>query len=105
MRGRIAGVEGTVDLRISYTIAGYFLPPLLARFKRACPAVDVRMSQEERGGIEREVISEAADFGVFIVNNVRVASGIDDGNTRALTTTSVVRSGSSALSEACSKPA
>jgi DNA-binding transcriptional LysR family regulator len=83
-RGRIASVEGTVDLRISYTIAGYFLPPLLARFKRACPAVDVRMSQDERGGIEREVISEAADFGVFIVNNIKAR--------RALTTQTLVRS-------------
>src|SRR5262249_1046032 len=83
-RGRIAGVEGIVDLRISYTIAGYFLPPLLARFKRACRAVDVRMSQDERGGIESELVSEAADFGVFIVNNIKAR--------RALTTQTLVRS-------------
>lgn len=83
-RGRIAAVEGTVDLRISYTIAGYFLPPLLARFKRACPAVDVRLHQDERISIERDVISEAVDLGMLIVNNIRAR--------RVLATQTLVRS-------------
>src|SRR5262245_24227819 len=83
-RGRIAALEGTVDVRISYTIAGYFLPPLLARFKRACPAVNVRLNQDERSGIERHVISEAVDFGVFIVNNIKAR--------RVLATQTLVRS-------------
>ncbi len=43
--GRTAGgtqVDGTVDVAVSYTVAGYFLPALLARFWRAFPGITVR---------------------------------------------------------------
>jgi DNA-binding transcriptional LysR family regulator len=69
-RGRIAEVEGKIEVRISYTIAGYFLPPLLARFKRSCPFVEINLVQDERAGIERDIIAGAADMGVLLVNNI-----------------------------------
>src|ERR1700730_2081940 len=34
-------VDGTVDVAVSYTVAGYFLPPLLSRFWRAFPGITV----------------------------------------------------------------
>ena len=69
-RGRIAEVEGKIEVRVSYTVAGYFLPPLLARFRRMCPAVEVRLAQDERPGIERDIISGTADLGMMVINNV-----------------------------------
>jgi DNA-binding transcriptional LysR family regulator len=70
-RGRMAAVEGTIKVRVSYTIAGYFLPPLLARFKRMCPGVEIVLEQDERPNIERAIMSGAADMGILVVNNIR----------------------------------
>jgi DNA-binding transcriptional LysR family regulator len=70
-RARVAAVEGHIEVRVSYTIAGYFLPPLLARFRRACPAVEVALVQGERPEIERAVISGMADMGLLVVNNIK----------------------------------
>jgi DNA-binding transcriptional LysR family regulator len=69
-RGRMAAVEGKINVRVSYTIAGYFLPPLLARFRRICPGVEIALQQAERSNIERDIVSGEADMGVLIVNNI-----------------------------------
>ena len=70
-RGRMATVEGKIKVRVSYTIAGYFLPPLLARFKRMCPAIEIGLTQDERPNIERDIASGVADMGVLVVNNIK----------------------------------
>lgn len=70
-RARSASVEGKLAVRASYTVAGYFLPPLLARFARVCPAVEVSLGQDERIGIERDVVSGEADMGVLLVSNLK----------------------------------
>lgn len=70
-RGRIAGIDGKIKAKVSYTIAGYFLPPLLARFKRMCPGIDISLTQDERPNIERDIVSGAADLGVLVVNNIK----------------------------------
>jgi hypothetical protein len=44
-------VDGTVDVAVSYTVAGYFLPPLLSRFWRAFPGITVRLHKFERYAI------------------------------------------------------
>ena len=41
-------VDGTVDVAVSYTVAGYFLPPLLSRFWRAFPGITVRLHEFAR---------------------------------------------------------
>src|SRR5262249_44212472 len=70
-RGRAAAVEGTIKVKVSYTVAGDFLPPLLARFKRACPAVEIVLAQDERPRIERAILSGAADMGVMLTSNLK----------------------------------
>ena len=50
---RISGVEGRLRVAASYTMLGYFLPELVARFKRANPRVmfdliDLELTQMEQ---------------------------------------------------------
>ena len=47
-------VDGTVDVAVSYTIAGYFLPPLLTRFWRTFPGITVRLHEFPRDAIEQQ---------------------------------------------------
>jgi DNA-binding transcriptional LysR family regulator len=63
-------VDGTVDVAVSYTVAGYFLPPLLSRFWRAFPGITVRLHEFQRDAIEQSLISGSVDAAVMLVSNL-----------------------------------
>jgi DNA-binding transcriptional LysR family regulator len=63
-------VDGTVDVAVSYTVAGYFLPPLLSRFWRAFPGITVRLHEFERDAIEHCLMSDTVDAAVMLVSNL-----------------------------------
>jgi DNA-binding transcriptional LysR family regulator len=63
-------VDGTVDVAVSYTVAGYFLPPLLSRFWRAFPGITVRLHEFERDAIEHSLMSGSVDAAVMLVSNL-----------------------------------
>ncbi len=63
-------VDGTVDVAVSYTVAGYFLPALLARFWRAFPGITVRLHEYERDAIEHSLMSGSVDAAVMLVSNL-----------------------------------
>lgn len=62
-------IKGTVRVGASYTVLGYFLPALLARFKRSYPQVDIDLIDMDRHNIEVAVANGDLDLGVVIVSN------------------------------------
>lgn len=63
-------VSGSINMAVSYTVAGYFLPPHLARFARGFPNVKLNMTEADRGEIEEGLISGTFDIGVVLTSNI-----------------------------------
>lgn len=63
------GMQGTVRVGASYTVLGYFLPALLARFKRSYPQVEIDLVDMDRHSIETAVRNGELDLGLAIVSN------------------------------------
>ena len=63
-------VDGTVDVAVSYTVAGYFLPPLLARFWRSFPGITVRLHEFQRDAIEQSLVKGSVDAAIMLVSNL-----------------------------------
>lgn len=66
-------LEGVVRLGASYTVLGYFLPALLARFRRDYPKVDFDLIDMDRPGIQRGVTEGDLDLGLCITSNMDAA--------------------------------
>jgi DNA-binding transcriptional LysR family regulator len=64
-------VRGQIAVGVTYTVAGYFLPPLLARFWRMFPMVSVHLHELDREEIERGLISGSLDLAVMLVSNLQ----------------------------------
>ncbi len=65
-----ASTEGTLKLAISFTVAGYFLPPYLTRFARNFPGIDVVLEEADRADIEEGLISGTYDLAVMLISNL-----------------------------------
>ena len=63
-------VRGSVKLAVSYTIAGYFIPPFVSRFARAFPNVNINLSEADRGSIEEGLITGVFDLAVMLTSNI-----------------------------------
>jgi DNA-binding transcriptional LysR family regulator len=70
-------VTGAIEVGVTYTVAGYFLPPILARFMRAFPSVTVNLHERERERVEQEIISNRLDVAVLLVSNLHNEAEID----------------------------
>ena len=70
-------VEGTVSVGVTYTVAGYFLPQILTRFRRVFPRVEVSMKELSRDEIERRLVDGSLEIAVMLVSNLRDQSGIN----------------------------
>jgi DNA-binding transcriptional LysR family regulator len=68
--GEAPTVEGRVRVGVSYTIAGYFLPPYLARFRRAYPGVTVELRETHRTAIEDGLVRDQLDLAVMLTSNL-----------------------------------
>ncbi|MDD9982334.1 MAG: LysR family transcriptional regulator [Gammaproteobacteria bacterium] len=64
-------VKGEVAVGVTYTVAGYFLPQILSRFRRAFPGVTVRMQEISRNEIEHRIVDGSLDVAVMLVSNLR----------------------------------
>ncbi len=62
--------EGTITVAVSYTLAGYFLPPYLMRFHRSYPNVKVKLVEASRGQIEEGVVSGEFDVALMVTSNL-----------------------------------
>jgi len=63
-------VTGSFSLAVTYTVAGYFLPPLLSRFNHAFPHVSVNLIEADRHAIEEGLITGSFDIAVMLTSNI-----------------------------------
>ncbi|WP_449433554.1 LysR family transcriptional regulator [Pseudomonas putida] len=66
---RSHALHGSVRVGASYTVLGYFLPALLARFKRSYPQVEIDLIDMDRPSIEQGIADGSLDVGLTIVSN------------------------------------
>ncbi|QHG68232.1 LysR substrate-binding domain-containing protein [Pseudomonas putida] len=65
-------LSGTVRIGASYTVLGYYLPTLLARFKRSYPQVEIDLVDMDRIAIEQGISDASLDLGLTIVSNADI---------------------------------
>jgi DNA-binding transcriptional LysR family regulator len=70
-------VTGEIRAGVTYTVAGYFLPPILARFQRVFPGVSFQMHEIPREQIERGIAGGSLDIGVILVSNLQNQEDLD----------------------------
>ncbi|ARP93183.1 LysR family transcriptional regulator [Bordetella genomosp. 13] len=63
-------LRGSVRLAASYTMLGYFLPELLARFRRRYPDIVLDLIDMDRPDIEAAVASGDVELGVALISNM-----------------------------------
>jgi len=61
-------MTGEFTLACTHTVAGYFLSPLLARFRRLFPGVVVKLVELERPEIERRLITGEVDLAMCLTS-------------------------------------
>ena len=64
-------LTGELAIAASPAVQAYFLPPLLSRFRRLFPMVQVALLELGREEIERRVVDGRLDAGIVLVSNVR----------------------------------
>lgn len=69
-RFQMHSLSGVVHIGASYSVLGYFLPPLLARFRMQYPDVDLDLRDMDRAQIEAGVSNGDIELGVVILSNV-----------------------------------
>lgn len=65
-----ADVKGSMNLAVTYTVAGYFLPKSLAQFSRTFPNVKINLSEASRATIEEGLITNGFDLAVMLTSNI-----------------------------------
>ncbi len=63
-------LAGVVRVGVTYTVAGYFLPPLYGRFARAYPDISVELKELPRAAIEAGLREGELDVAVMLVSNL-----------------------------------
>jgi DNA-binding transcriptional LysR family regulator len=63
-------MRGTVRIAASYTVLGYFLPELLARFRATYPYIEFDLRDMERSDIEEAVQLGEVEIGVVLLSNI-----------------------------------
>jgi len=68
-RSRAHEIVGVVRVAASYTVMGYFLPEVLARFRASYPNVNFELHDLEREPLEQAVLAGDVDVGVALLSN------------------------------------
>lgn len=63
-------LKGTIRIGASYTLLGYFLPPLLARYRAHYPEIEIDLRDMNRDEIEMAIDQGEIDVGVVILSNI-----------------------------------
>src|SRR5690606_11663256 len=62
-------LRGAVRIAASYTVLGYFLPELLARFRRRYPDIALDLVDMDRPDIEAAIARGDVELGVTLLSN------------------------------------
>ncbi|MCY4033753.1 MAG: LysR substrate-binding domain-containing protein [Hyphomicrobiales bacterium] len=63
-------IRGSLNLAVTYTVAGYFMPKFLSRFTRAFPNLSVNLLEANREDIEEGLITGRFDIAVMLTSNL-----------------------------------
>jgi DNA-binding transcriptional LysR family regulator len=63
-------IEGSLRVATTYTVAGYFLPPHLARFQRNFPRIALELFEQPRPEIEAGLLSGRFDLAMLLTSNI-----------------------------------
>lgn len=70
-------IHGQLRLALTYTVAGYYIPPFLERFQRAFPRVDLQLTEAPRDAIEDGLVSDLYDLAVMLTSNIFDQEGLN----------------------------
>lgn len=70
-------VEGVVRVGVTYTVAGYFLPPHHHRFTRSFPNIEVQLREAPRAAIEADLVAGRLDLAVLLTSNIANRAALD----------------------------
>jgi DNA-binding transcriptional LysR family regulator len=62
-------LTGSIRMGASYALLGYFLPPLLARFRQHYPDIDLDLHDMERPEIEAAILRGELELGLVLISN------------------------------------
>jgi len=74
---RREAIEGSLKVAMTYTVAGYFLPPHLARFQRNFPRIALALFERPRPEIEAGLLSGEFDLAMMLTSNLANRAAID----------------------------
>lgn len=69
-------VRGVLRLSASYVVVGYFLMPILAKFQRVCPNIEIELSESDRPTCEMGLIDGTIDLAVLLTSNLEHAESL-----------------------------
>lgn len=62
---------GTLNIGVTSLVAGYVLSDLLARYRRACPGVEISAIEDNGSYLEHLLIGGELDVAVMVISNLR----------------------------------
>ncbi|MBB4231351.1 LysR family transcriptional regulator [Rhizobium mongolense] len=69
--GLQSALSGTLNIGVTSLVAGYVLSDLLARYRRACPGVEVSAIEDNGGYLEHLLVGGELDVAVMVISNLR----------------------------------
>jgi DNA-binding transcriptional LysR family regulator len=69
-------VRGTIRLAMTYTVAGYYLPPFIEQFSRTFPGIVLQLTEAHRNAIEDGLVSGTFDLAVMLTSNIQDQEGL-----------------------------
>ena len=69
--GRQSALSGTLNIGVTSLVAGYVLSDLLARYRRACPGVEVSAIEDNGGYLEHLLVGGELGVAVMVISNLR----------------------------------
>jgi len=69
--GKQNELSGTLNIGVTSLVAGYVLSDLLARYRRACPGVEVSAIEDNGSYLEHLLVGGELDVAVMVISNLR----------------------------------
>ncbi|TBY07029.1 LysR family transcriptional regulator [Rhizobium laguerreae] len=69
--GQQSTLAGTLNIGVTSLVAGYVLSDLLARYRRACPGIEVSAIEDNGGYLEHLLVGGELDVAVMVISNLR----------------------------------